>query len=288
MGELQYVRILRWLFIRAKNIFHANGAKAIGLALLMIFLCAGNSSAQYIKLKTIKIPSTDFAALDRAGQLYLLSKETLTKYDSNGNGEYVAKLPALPSLFDPRDGAHLFAFWKENASYQFLLPDLQPAGERKALDSSLAIGPFLICPSGDHDLIVLDSADWSMKKISTSSNRVLYETIILDSTTSAGNIKYLREYQNFIFLLDHSKGIRIFNRMGKLLKTLPAKGISYFNFLGEEVYYPEKNGLRFFDLFTAEERFVPLPTSANFALVTDQRLFIVTATTLEIYSVDSK
>ena len=49
----------------------------------------------------------------------------------------------------------------------------------------------------------------------------------------------MREYQGFLFLLHQEKGILIFNKMGKWIKTIERPQLKYFNFLGEELYYPE-------------------------------------------------
>ena len=92
-----------------------------------------------------------------------------------------------------------------------------------------------------------------------------------------------REYQNFVFLLDKKEGIKIYNGVGSLIKTIPQSGLSYFNFIGEELYYLKGNTIQLFDLFTAETREIKLPESAYFALITDERLFLVRHKAVDIY-----
>jgi hypothetical protein len=257
--------------------------------LLILILCSIPAVAQtgFSKLKTANLPeNVALAAIDRVGELYVITeKNRLIKFGVDGDILASTDINHFPDIFDPRDGSHSFLYWRDEQKYEFRLPDLASIAVANTIDSSFAVAPFMVCPSGDHDVIVLDSADWSLKKISTAGNTVLYETIIFASGIISTDISSMREYQNFVFILDKTKGIYIFNRMGKLLRTINAKGIPYFNFLGEEIYYPEGNGLRFFDLFTAEERFVALPSPFTFALLSDERLYLIRDRELVIHNV---
>ncbi len=98
-----------------------------------------------------------------------------------------------------------------------------------------------------------------MKKISPRTSTVEVDVKFPENlSTDFDNIKFIREYQGFLFLLDQKKGIHVFNGMGTLDKTIPCKPLSYFNFLGEEMYYPVGNGLAFMNLFSGEKREIPL------------------------------
>jgi hypothetical protein len=254
---------------------------------VIVVLAAQVCSAQtkFSKLKTIVTRDRiQTAAIDRVGELYLIYENYhLEKVGIEGEIIASEKLQGIPTLFDPRDGSHLFLYWKDDQQYELRFPDLTTHSLWK-VDSAFAVNPFLVCPSGDHDLIVLDSADWSLKKVSTKSGTVLYETIIFENNDDAHDITFMREYQNFVFILDKAKGLFIYNRMGKLLKSFPGKSITFFNFLGEEMYFPENGGLKFFDLFTAEERFLTLPSSSRYAFLTDERLYLVNDRAIDLYS----
>jgi hypothetical protein len=259
------------------------------IAMIVAFalsISEGLCQSSFEKIKFVAIGGKiDAAFVDRVGELYVQTEENfMYKISVHGESLAQAKLSSKPTLFDPRDGSHLFLYWKDQQNYELRLPDLSVISKQD-LDSSFAVNPYLVCPSGDHDLLILDSADWSLKKVSTRTNLVLYETIIFDNPPQPFHITLMREYQNFIFLLDRNQGIFIFNRMGKMLKNLPGKNLPYFNFLGEELYYPEKGGLHFFDLFTAEERSLKLPPYSKAALLTDERLFLVNDHGVDILSV---
>jgi hypothetical protein len=256
-------------------------------ALLAVVAIPAYGQGEFRKITTVTLDAeVNTAAIDRVGELYLISADKrIVRVGVDGEISAESSLEKIPDLFDPRDGAHSFLYWRNEQRYELRLPDLQSVSTSNRIDSSFAIHPFLVCPSGDHDLLVLDSVDWSLKKVITESNSVLYETIIFDGNIKASDIVFMREYQNFIFILEKSNGIRIYNRMGKLIRTVNGNSIAYFNFLGEELYYPEGDSLKFFNLFSTEERTVRMPGPFQFAFLTDERLFIVNKKRVDIYSI---
>jgi hypothetical protein len=213
------------------------------------------------------------ASVDRAGDFYLVLKSgAIEKYDKDGTSIASFKEATAPSSFDPTNAIRLLTYYKDQQKYTWLSPTLENPGFQ-SLDASWAIEPIMICPSGDLNLWVLDAADWSLKKISPSQSQVLYEFAI--QKEEIPKVKWMREYQNFLFLLDEEKGILIYNSIGKLIRKIEGKSIAWFNFLGEELYYPLGKNLEFFDLYSVEKRSIPLANSSIFVLLTDERMLKV-------------
>jgi len=240
------------------------------------------------KIKTLEVSDTIVSAwVDRPGELYILTKHgQLQKFDANGKVLSLYSDHPAPTLFDPHDGSRLFAYFRATRQYDLMSPTLQIM-QTFTIDSAAAIDPWLACMAGDYDVWILDAADWSMKKINTRIGSVVAEELLPAKT---GRVKdhsiFMRSYQGFVFLLDTTEGILIFNSVGKHIKTLPVKNIQYFNFLGEELYYLEGDKLKFFDLFTAESREQKLPSTGNsIALLTDERLFLIRKNTIDIMSI---
>jgi hypothetical protein len=289
MGQLQHIRRIRWNPDGTEKFCSGLASiKFIPLfALLTVLALPAFGQDQFRKIKSTTLDTeVNTAAIDRVGELYLITTDNrLVRFGIDGEISAKASLGKTPDLFDPRDGSHSFLYWRNEQRYELRLPDLESVSTSGHIDSSFAIHPFLVCPSGDHDLLVLDSADWSLKKVITKDNSVLYETIIFDGKVTASDIAFIREYQNFIFVLDKSNGIRIYNRMGKLIRMIKGSSIAYFNFLGEELYYPEGDSIKFFNLFSTEERTVRMPAPFEYAFLTDERLFLVNKKLVDIYSI---
>jgi hypothetical protein len=254
-----------------------------GILFFLFPICA---NAQFEKIKSIEVKDNVVSAfVDRPGDLYIiLYSKLIEKYSVDG--ALLASLPNtnLPTLFDPRDGARLFTYRKSSQSFQFLNPLLEEVSSTK-INQAFAIAPYLTCTFGDQGLAILDSADWSIKRVNLRTSIMNMEASIQSLISAKTNITFIREYQNFIFLLDRDKGILVLNSMGKLIKTIEVKGLNYFNFIGEELYYLQDNQLKFIDLFTAETRSLTLPAPCEIALLTDERLYLIKQNKVNVFRI---
>ena len=110
--------------------------------------------------------------------------------------------------------------------------------------------------------------------------------VVVDSTIT-GNpeaFKTMREYQNFVFLLNPGKGLYIFNSLGNYLRTIGGPGIRSFNFLGEELYYLQNGKLHFFNLFTTDTRQIDIGMAYTDVLLTDERMILFIHNRIDICS----
>lgn len=255
------------------------------LALTLILALTSLTGVSQEKLGTFQVTDEITAVtVDRPGDLYLqTSKGEIQKFDINGKLSSIYKGQAIPNLFDPRDGARLFAYYKSDQHYSYFNPSFEEMASYE-IDSSFVIEPLLACPAGDHNVWVIDAADKTLKKIDVKNNNVDVD-VALTNITGLSGVKYMREYQGFVFILDPLGGIQIYSAMGRSLRTIGKGGVPYFNFIGEELYYPEDGKLKFFNLFTAEARELPLPSGTKFLLLTDERQYVIRQKSVDILSV---
>lgn len=257
--------------------------------LLIMGLLAFPAKGQSIGGKIRSLSLTEnivSAAIDRPGDFYAVTSAGHIQRFEGGTGRLslLYKAPSVPTLFDPRDGARLFLYYRDAQEYQYVTPSFEPLASDR-VDPAFAIQPWLICPSGEYNLWILDSADQSLKKVNVRESHVELE-VYVDSTL-IGHVSHfttMREYQNFVFLLDPAQGILIFNSLGKHLKTVPARGIQHFNFLGEELYFLDNGQIAFFNLFTAETRRLQVKSGYSGVLLTDERMMLFTPRQIDIFS----
>ena len=255
--------------------------------ILIVFFCClyfSNSNAQK---KIVSMPikgKITSAYVDRVGEIYLMtSHDDIQKFDINGKLLSIYNKGLAPTLFDPRDGSRLFAFFRKDRSIRYLGPSLEVNTEVK-IDSAFVIDPVLACSSGDHDVWVLDAADETLKKISPRTSTMPVDVRLPNEPAiKTSGITFMREYQGFLFLLEGGKGIHVFNGMGRWIKTIAAPFIRYFNFLGEELYYPVGQVLIFTNLFSGEQREMPLSQPFEIALATDERLFLIQKNRIDFF-----
>jgi hypothetical protein len=156
------------------------------------------------------------------------------------------------------------------------------------IDSAYAINPVLTCPSfNPYHVWILDSADWSIKRLNTKGKDIDFEFFIpAEVFHQTPKFTMMREYQNFLFLLDVHNGIHVFNGVGKFIRTLPTKNVESFGFLGEELYFFSDGVLHFHDLFTMEERSVETLHETERVILSGERMLCLSATALTIYKFD--
>lgn len=216
-----------------------------------------------------------WAGVDRPGDLFLLlATGEVVKYDKDGKriGSHGFQTP--PTLLDPLDGVQAFYFNEAAEVFGNISSDLSSV-TRHPVDPAFAVRPWLVCPSL-HELWILDSADFSIKKTKMKSSAISLESVIIHLPSKhIEDFIYMREYQNYLFLLDKNTGVHVYNSLGKFVKTLGESGMTYFNFFGEEIYFKKNGQLLLTDLYTNEKRTLNLPVNCQFALLRDDYLYAV-------------
>src|SRR3954471_19000486 len=148
-----------------------------------------------------------WAGVDRPGDLFLVLKTgEVFKYDKEGKKVGVHGFQMPPTLVDPLDGVQSFYFEETATNYGNLSADLSSASKH-AVDPAFAIRPWLVCPSL-HELWILDSADFSIKKTKMKSAAISLESVLIHlPSKQIKDYVYMREYQNYLFLLDRNAGV---------------------------------------------------------------------------------
>jgi hypothetical protein len=250
--------------------------------LFLLLLTPLHGYAQQALVATIEISDVQSAYVDRPGDLYVLQKKNIIKkFDIDGKLVDEFKFQDKLSTFDPRDGARLFACFDEKCSFF--------SAETKQefiVEKEFAIEPVLICSSGDHNVWVLDKADLSLKKISPSESKVLTEVFLAtDLYTKKPEIVFMREYQNFLFILDKNVGIVVYNGIGKRIRIISEPNLTYFNFLGKEIYFKKDTRLVFYDLFDTTTREEEIDPTCKYALITDVRKYLIYENKIDIFEI---
>jgi hypothetical protein len=211
------------------------------------------------------------AFVDRPGDLYIqVRNERLLKYSKDGKllGEFRPK--EAPTVFEPRDGARMFAYYRKRNLAGFTGFGTEPV---TTLHEEFAVEPWLACSAGDKGIWILDRADFSMKRVNLTSLKTEIE-FTLPQEFQHDNIQ-MREYQGFLFLLVGQNRLVLFNGFGKRLKILTGQQLRFFNFIGEDLYYADNDTLHFYNLFDGTQRSEPADPSARFILLTDEARFVV-------------
>lgn len=256
---------------RNMNVFSITKHRTVGI--LMLLFGSTMAFAQPAPLRELALPGkVKSITVDRAGDFYLvLGEGSIQKIDKEGATIATAKIDSAITAFDPTNAAQLLVWSKSARAFTWLSPSLEISGFVE-LDPAWAIEPELICPGGHKWLWIFDAADSSLKKIDLRSGATDIEFSIAKALDQ-GNPIAMKEYLNFMFLLDDKHRLSIFNQFGRLLKQIDFKG-NAIRFLGEELYDVQGDSITFFNLYTSETRYKALPKTALDAVLTDERLLL--------------
>ncbi|MBK8292918.1 MAG: hypothetical protein IPK96_20270 [Flammeovirgaceae bacterium] len=255
------------------------------LICLLLSGYVGYAQTDLKKFKEWKAKNISSITLDRLGDFFIINKNgTIKKYDPTGK-QMASLSKASTTLVEPWYHPSIFTYSRQKQTYSLYGRNF----ENKVayhIEPALAIEPFLVCPTHDNKLWILDKADWSLKKVIPGSSEVLQEfTISSEAINTDTEFTYLREYLNLIFLVDKNSGILVLNHLGQEIEIIPIKNLQQFYFFGEDLYYLENNQLKFFNLRTEETYQVDLPGKVVHALMTDEYILTINSQNqLTLYS----
>lgn len=252
--------------------------RSIFSILFIVFCCADADAQSAVTLSTAPIVHI---AVDRPGDFYTIDiQKNIKKYNPKGEVIAASTLPKMPTLFDPWSGVRIFTYYAATREIQYLDPTLS-LHSILVIDSAFAIEPFLACPSGEYNYWVLDQADFSLKKIITRESKVQTEVLVGNDLTSPDAVLHMREYLNYLFILDKEKGIVIFNQLGIKINQKPVRTDS-FGFYGEELYFFENNKVVLYDLYADSFKEMPFTITADGVILLQDKMVSVRENTIEI------
>ncbi|QMU27746.1 hypothetical protein [Adhaeribacter radiodurans] len=251
---------------RKKNLRVYKGLISLGLWLALV----GSSKAQIIVNQRNpiidKVSFSGVVSIDRQDNIYLTDqKNNLHKYDASGKFISTFSPPVLGHIasLEAWNTAKIFLFYDDQQSITFLDRFLAPFSTVRLGDQVDGIIKAASLAS-DNKIWAFNESNFSLHKIDLQfpeATRTIPLDLILPKQQY--DFRFLREYQNKVFLLDKLSGIYVFDNLGTYQKRLPFSGLNYVGFRGDELYYLANNQVHFFHLYTLQERTVDLPTSQN-------------------------
>jgi hypothetical protein len=250
-----------------------------------------SASGAWTLVKTLTLPGASAASVDRRGALYLADK------DNNLRQLTVAGQPL--NTYSPAQPGHVAVLeaWNQNSvlvfyddRQQVLLLDrfLAPLSEIRLADYvDGTVRTATLAPDGL--LWLLDESNLILREFDPQALRLVQNTPLdLIIGRSRPDFRFLRQYQNNVYLVDRTSGVFVFDNLGNYRKKLPFTGLDFVTFRGDELAYLSGGQLHFFHLYNLTERTQPLPadldaTTVRQVLLSDQYAYFVTAKGVQIY-----
>ncbi|WP_400193632.1 hypothetical protein [Hymenobacter sp. B81] len=214
-------------------------------------------------VRTIELPRPGPASLDRRGNLYVAdAKNNLRQFAPDGQplAVYSPPLPGHTAQVEAWNTTKVLVFYDDRQELVFLDRFLAPISSTRL--SELTDGQIRTATlAPDENLWLLNESDLRLSQFSPRQQRFSIQTPLdLLLGRQKPDFRFLREYQNNLYLVDRNSDVWVFDNLGNFRKRLPFTGLSTIGFRGDELYYLKDNRLHFFHLYQLQERTQPLPT----------------------------
>lgn len=250
---------------------------------ILAFVVSAFSQEKTLELKTCITAAGNHITTDNLGNIYILDKSSLRKYDADGNilYTYTELSDGLITEIDVSDPLKIIIFYADFGKIKFLDSKLSLKKAPIYLPDLGFSSPSLVAASYENGFWIFDPL----------SNQLVRFDINLQMAQSSGNISDLTgnefkpaqivEYNNMVYANDPRFGIFVFDRYATYLKTIPVKDIKTFQVINDRIFYPEKSVIRALDLKTYEEVTLQLPDIGEEiigAAIDNQKISVLTNT----------
>jgi hypothetical protein len=242
-------------------------------------------------VKSLTLPQASAASVDRRGTLYLADKDNnLRQLTTAGQplNTYSPPQPGHVAVLEAWNQNSVLVFYDDRQQVLLLDRFLAPLSEIRLADYvDGTVRTATLAPDGL--LWLLDESNLVLREFDPQALRLVQNTPLdLLIGRSRPDFRFLRQYQNNIYLVDRTSGIFVFDNLGNYRKKLPFTGLDFITFRGDELAYLSGGQLHFFHLYNLTERTQPLPadldaTTVRQVLLSDQYAYFVTAKGVQIY-----
>ncbi|WP_152981566.1 hypothetical protein [Hymenobacter sp. AT01-02] len=240
-------------------------------------------------VRTIALPTPGPASLDRRGNVYVTDvRNTLHQYGPDGQAlnTYSPPLPGHTAQVEAWNTTKVLVFYDDRQEILLLDRFMAPITKLTLLDYFDGIVRVATLAPDDRYWL-LNESDLTLRQLDLAAARFTITTPLdLLIGRSRPDFRFLREYQNNIYLLDHNNGVYVFDNLGNYRKKLPFTGLTSLGFRGDELYYIAPDGIHFFHLYHLTDRVVPLPpvaTPLQQILLGEQYAYLLTTAGLQVY-----
>ncbi|KAA5549509.1 hypothetical protein [Adhaeribacter rhizoryzae] len=258
--------------------------------LIAAVLFASKATAQSLTyIRSVPVSKPEAISLDRLSNIYVTdAKNILYKFDPTGKAIQTFSPPATGHVANVEawNMVKTLLFYDDRQQITLLDRFLTPITSARLSDFTNGIIRTATLAADDR-IWLLNESDVTLSKVDIRyPDAVLKTELNQILTESAGDIRFMREYQNNLYMLDRNSGIYIFDNMGNYKKRLPLAGVNYIGFKDEELYYVKENQLIFLNLYNQQNRTINLPAGKNYskALVGEKFYYFFTSSGFDIYS----
>ena len=260
------------------------------LVMLLSLVCYSSLAQTLVLQQSIPITQPGAISIDRLQNIYVADKKNnLFKLDAAGKvlQTYSPAIQGNLANIEAWNLVRILLFHDDRQQITLLDRFLVPLSTTRLSDFTQGIIRTATLASDDR-IWLFNESDFNLLKTDLNAPENSIRTplnLILNATHY--DIKYMREYQNNLYLVDKASGIYIFDNMGNYRKKIPIPGLAYIGFKGDNLYYTKDNSLFLLNLYNLKETSIPFPVGKTYnqSLITDTHYYLFSDSQLDIYKV---
>ncbi|MDF2438200.1 MAG: hypothetical protein K0Q95_2576 [Bacteroidota bacterium] len=254
---------------------------------LFLFLSLNGFSQGKFKLLTSIALEARFFTTDNLGNMYVVTKNELIKFNKSGKELYKYSTKKFGSIsgVDASNMMKILVYFKDFSQVVFLDNTLSANGEPVSFDKMGMQQVRLVASSFNNGMWIYDQQNFDLLQLNTT-NEIIHKTGNLSNLLNTElQPDHLFEKDNMVYLNNPSSGILMFDIYGTYFKTIPVKGASQFQVIGDQVYFMKDNKLRAYNIKTTDESefSAPLNNFLGFRLEMET-LYLQTAEGISIFA----
>lgn len=230
--------------------------KSIFIILFLLPLSAFCQKGGFKCISTINVEADLFTS-DNQGNVYVVKKDELIKYNKEGKElyKYSNKNLGNISYVDASNMLRILVYYQDFSQVVFLDNTLTLNTEPVSFDKLGYQQVSLACTSHNNGMWIYNQQNFSLILLNTTYEKVQQT----DNLSTVLNIELqpteMVEYDNKLYINNPASGILIFDIYGTYYKTVPAKNVTHFQAIRDLVYYIQKDDMRLraYNVKTTEE-----------------------------------
>lgn len=261
--------------------------------LVVLMLLQGNSAVTDYELLKHLDRKGDYLTVDDLGNLFLVDKEKLIKFDDNGKLLYTYSNPynGIINFVDAGDPFKILLYYRDFSQIVFLDKFLSRTTDPVNLESLELELATLACSSYNNGFWVYLPQTFELVRVGQSMLVSHRSGDISSIVSDRINPNFLKEKDNMVYLNDPDIGVMIFDKYGSYFKTIPLKNMQYFQIEGNNLISSSENNIRIYDLKNFNETNKKLPEENPLCInikysFNPKRLFLLNERGINIYSVN--
>jgi hypothetical protein len=213
-----------------------------------------------VHLKTIVKPH-DFFTTDKLGNIYLVNKDVITKYNANGDSlsQQSYKTYGKIDFVDATQALRTLVFYREQLLVLTLDNTLSPQNDPVDLTNIGKEQVTLVAASvNDNNIWLFDQAAQTLTRVDKTFKDAVSSGNLTNILGYAPVPDFMIEAENRLYLNVPDKGVIVFDMFGTYIKTIPLINLHYFDVSGDNLYYLEEGKIYYYNMMDFDKKYLPI------------------------------